>query len=95
MRGILVGILALAALWRAWIDWQATIGQGFAYRLTSIETALRDSFSDATARAIAALQGTGIPYLWDPIGRVILSLPLTLVLAGLAALIWVTRRRAR
>ncbi len=95
MRGVLVGILALGALWRAWIDWRATIGQGFAYRLTSIETALTDGFPDATARAIDALQGTRIPYLWDPIGRVILSLPLALVLAGLAALIWITRRRAR
>ena len=33
MRAVLAVVFLAAALWRAGVDWQATIGQGYAYRL--------------------------------------------------------------
>lgn len=95
MLRIVAVLLMLAALWRAWIDWQATIGEGYAYRLTPIQPALAEIAPGPAARLFDAWRSTTIPYLWDPIGATVASLPAALVLAGLASLLWVTRRRRR
>ena len=37
-----------------------------------------------------------MPYAWDPVGAIVMSLPVALVLAALGAAVFVTReRRAR
>lgn len=90
MRRILVILLLAAALWLAWSDWRATIGAGFAYRLSSVEAALTDRAPGAAGGLFDAWRTTGIPYLWDPVGAILAGLPAALVLAGL---LWITRRR--
>ena len=93
MRALLVAVLIGLALWRAAVDWQATIGQGYAYRLTPIGQTLEDMAPETYAAVIGAWKATGVPYLWDPIGATLMALPLALVIAALAALLWFTRRR--
>lgn len=95
MRGALAAILMAAALWRAAVDWQATIGQGYAYRLTPIGQVFADLAPERYALVIAAWQDSGVPWFWDPIGATLVALPLALVLGGLALLVWFTRRRRR
>ncbi|WP_299134652.1 hypothetical protein [uncultured Amaricoccus sp.] len=93
MRGLLAAILMGLALWRAAADWQATIGQGYAYRLTPIGQVIEAAAPETYASVIGAWKATSVPYLWDPVGATLMSLPLALVLAALAALVWFTRRR--
>jgi hypothetical protein len=95
MRLLIVVVLLALAAWRAWIDWQATIGEGYAYRLTTIDQSLSHAFPEAHAELISAWQGVSPGWLWNPLGTTFLGLPLAMVLALLAALIWATRRRAR
>lgn len=84
MRLVLILVLLAGALWRAVADWQATIGQGYAYRFASIETVLAGIWP-----------GVGEQGLWEPVGASIGWLPLTPILLGLAAVLWITRRRNR
>jgi hypothetical protein len=95
MRALLVLLLLLAALAIAWADWQATIGEGFAFRPSSIEAALARIAPGAAETLFGAWRGTQLPYLWEPVGATFAALPAALVLAGLALLLWVTRRRRR
>ena len=88
MRRILILFLLAGALWRAVVDWQATIGQGNAYRFASIEAVLAEHWPGLEAGAEA--RGW-----WEPVVSTLGSLPLTLVLAGIAAALWLTRRRNR
>ncbi len=88
MRIVLVVLLAAAALWQAWIDWQATIGAGYAYRLTSIGAALERAAPERHAALVGTGEG-GLAWLWSPI----LALPLALTLLVLAGVIWLTRGR--
>lgn len=90
MRLVLIVLLLGAALWRAVLDWRATIGEGYAYRLTSIDAALAEAWPQRWEAFTAWAEARG---LWDPVGATLAALPLALVLAGLAALLWVTRRR--
>ncbi|MEM8569504.1 MAG: hypothetical protein AAGG56_01230 [Pseudomonadota bacterium] len=95
MRMVLVVVFAALALWRAWIDWHATISQGYAYRLASVESAV-SSFAPSTYRGVTqSIQSLGLPWLWDPVTTFILGLPLALLPAALALVLWLTRRRAR
>lgn len=93
MRGILAAVLMGLALWQAVVDWQATIDAGYAYRLTPIDQVLTGLAPGPAGSVLGAWRGTSIPWLWDPIGATMMALPMALVLAGLAALLWVTRRR--
>jgi hypothetical protein len=93
MRLILVLLLLAAAFWRAALDWRATIGEGFALRLTSIGGALANTWPERWGGIVEAARANG---LWDPVGATVTALPLALVLAALALLVWITRpRRAR
>jgi hypothetical protein len=95
MRIFLVIGFAVLALWRAWIDWQATISQGYAYRLASVDDVLRTSLPQTHQSLTSGLRATGIPWLWDPIAIFVLALPLALLPAVIALLLWITRPRAR
>lgn len=90
MRLVLILLLLAAALWRAALDWGATIGEGYAYRLTSIDGALANTWPDRWAGIVEAAKANG---LWDPVGATLTAIPLALVLAALAFLLWITRRR--
>jgi hypothetical protein len=94
MRIAFILLLLAAALAQAWIDWQATIGEGYAYRLTSIRGALEAAWPERTAEVIARIEASRVSWLWDPLGAAVTAVPLALALAGLAALLWLTRRRA-
>ncbi len=93
MRGLIAAILMAGALWQAGVDWQATIGQGYAYRLTPIGQVFANLAPETYAWLVGAWKAS--PLLWDPVGAVLMALPLALALAALAALVWFTRRRGR
>lgn len=95
MRAAIVVVLALAALWRAGVDWQATIGQGSAYRFASIGTALGKNWPESYADFVAGGERSRIPFIWDPVGETLLALPVVLVLGLLAALLWIGRARPK
>ena len=86
MRIAIALLLAALALVQAWFDWGATIGEGYAYRFTSIGAALRRA-SPATASWLVE----NAPWFWS----LIAVLPLALVLFGVAALVWLSGRRRR
>jgi hypothetical protein len=92
MMRVISGLLLALALWRCWIDWRATIGEGYAYRLKSIGTVAEASFPE-TYRDLTALASK--LSFWDPVGVTILSLPLALVLLAAAGMVWLLRRRRK
>ena len=95
MRTGLVVLLLAAAVWQGWVDWQATIGEGYAYRLTSIGTALQQASPERYAAFVAAGESGALAWAWDPVGRTLMRLPLALVLLMIAGALWVTRRKSR
>jgi hypothetical protein len=95
MRAIVTILFLGAALWRAGIDWQATIGQGYAYRLGSFGGLVSRHWPEQYAQLVRSLERSGVPYAWNPVGAVLMSLPVALVLAAVAAAVWVTRERGR
>jgi hypothetical protein len=96
MRLVLAAILIGAALWRAAVDWQATIGQGYAYRFGTLGGLIQDHWPEGHVRLVAGLKASGLPWAWDPVGAVVMAMPVALVLATLGAALVVTReRRAR
>jgi hypothetical protein len=96
MRLILAILLLLAALVLAGIDWQATIGQGYAYRFSTLGTMLQGYWPEGYFRLVAGLKASRIPYLWDPIGAIVLSIPVSIFLGAIGAGLLATReKRAR
>src|SRR5687768_15454251 len=93
MRALLAFVILALAFVQAAIDWQATIGAGYAYRLSSIGGALRARWPEGYAQLVDSLQRTGIPYAWDPLGALALSVPLAPLLAVIAAVLWLSRPR--
>jgi hypothetical protein len=79
-------VLLAVAMWRASIDWGATIGAGYAFRLASVGQTLETAFPGLSEAA----------WLHSPVGTALMAVPLALVPALAAGLVWVTRpRRAR
>jgi hypothetical protein len=93
MRALVVIALLAVALWRAAADWEATIGEGYAYRMSSIGDTIAEHQPQAYARLVGSIERSGVPYAWDPVGAVIMSIPLALLFAALAGLLWITRPR--
>lgn len=87
LRRFLAVLLLALALWQAFVDWQATIGEGYAYRLTSIGDAVDRAWPES-AQAVQEWGSTDI-------GAALLALPLALVLVAIAALLWFSARRRR
>lgn len=94
MRAGLTIILLAAALWRAGLDWQATIGQGYAYRLSTIGNLFSARWPERYGNLVEGLKRSGLPWAWDPAGAFLMSLPLALMIALLAAVFWLTRPRS-
>lgn len=86
MRLVIILLLAAVAIWRAAVDWQATIGAGNAYRLSSLGDSLSGIFPDSSF--LHGIAGT------TP-GGAVLSLPLALVLSIIAWALWLSRPRQR
>jgi hypothetical protein len=95
MRAVLVIVLVAVALWRIVADWQGTIGAGYALRLRSIGTVISEHWPESYAHLVESLQASGVPFAWNPVGAFLMALPLALIPALLAALLWVTRERSR
>jgi hypothetical protein len=95
MRAIVTILLLGAALWRAGADWQATIGQGYAYRFGSLGGLFSRHWPEHYAQLVESLERSGVPYAWNPVGAMVMSLPVALMLAAIAAAVWVTRERGR
>lgn len=93
MRGLIALLLLAAAIWRAVLDWRATIGQGHAYRTTPIGQVLADAAPGFYERLVAGWQAS--PLLWDPVGATVMALPLAPLLALVALIVWITRPRRR
>jgi hypothetical protein len=83
--GLALALLALAVV-QAAVDWQATIGSGYAYRLTSLAGAL-----EGWAPGAATWVAERLPWAWT----VLAFLPVAIVLATPALVLWFTRRRRR
>ena len=78
------------------IDWQATIGQGYAYRFGTLGSLIQGYWPEGYVRLVVSLKQSGIPCAWDPVGAIVMSVPVALVLATVGAGLFVTReRRAR
>lgn len=93
MRTAFASLFLALALWRAAVDWQATLGQGYAYRFGSLGGLVDDRWPGATGRLAGTVQAWGPGWAWDPVGAFVLSLPLAPLLATIAAAFWFTRAR--
>jgi hypothetical protein len=93
MRIILAVLLVGAALVLAAVDWQATIAQGYAYRFSTLGTMIQGYWPEGYVRLVVGLKQSRVPYLWDPVGAILMSLPVALVLATAGAGLFVTRER--
>ena len=47
--------------------------------------------ADNYARLVQSLQTSGMPCAWDPVGAIVLSLPVAVALATVGMALWVTR----
>ena len=85
-RIILLLILLGLGLWQAGADWQATIGEGYAYRFTNIGEALSEIWPD---RFGAEDEGPRSVTDW------LLAIPIAATLLVAAGLLWLSRPRRR
>jgi hypothetical protein len=95
MRVFLMVVFFAGGAARLWLDWQATLAQGYAFRFTSIGRAIAEAFPEVFFAVADALKGGPFRVLWDPVATTLLAAPFALVLLVLAGLLWVTRARAR
>ena len=93
MRAVLAVLLLAAAVWRTGVDWQATIGVGYAFRPGTVGGLIAHHWPDDYQNLVASLQSSGVPFAWNPVGAFVLSLPVALLLAAMALAIWLTRER--
>ncbi len=93
MRAILSLLFVAAAIWRIGVDWQATIGVGYAFRPGTIGGLISHYWPEDYQNLVASLQASGVPFAWNPVGAFVLSLPIALILAAIATGIWLTRER--
>lgn len=91
MRVFVALLILAAAVWRAGVDWQATIGEGYAFRPASVGQVIAGMWPEDYASFVERLHQSGIPYAWDPLGALFMSLPLALVLVALSLLVWISR----
>ena len=95
MRAILTIALLLVAAWRAAVDWNATIGAGYAFRLDTLGGMISGYWPQNYAQLVESLQRSGVPFAWDPVGALVMSVPVALLLVALAGALWITRVRGR
>ena len=93
MRAVVAVLFLAAAVWRTGVDWQATIGVGYAFRPGTVGGLIRHRWPEDYQNLVAGLQASGVPFAWNPVGAFVLSLPVALLLATAALAIWLTRER--
>ena len=86
LRIILIILLLALGLWQAGADWQATIGEGYAYRFTNIGEALSETWPDRFDADDGAERSVTD---W------LLAIPIAGTLLVAAGLVWVSRPRRR
>jgi hypothetical protein len=84
-----------AAIWRTGADWHATISQGYAFRLGTLGSVISGHWPEAYARVIEAVRRSAVPFVWDPVGAFVMSVPLALLFIALAGTVWLARPRER
>ena len=94
MRAALALVLLAATIWRIGVDWQATIGVGYAFRPGTIGGLVAHYWPEDYQNLVASLQSSGVPFAWNPVGALVMSLPVALLLASMAGAVWLTRARA-
>ena len=94
MRAVLAVLFLAAAIWRVGVDWQATIGVGYAFRPGTIGSLIAHYWPEDYQNLVASLQASGVPFAWNPVGAFVLSIPLALLLLVIASVIWLTRERS-
>ncbi len=95
MRVVLTILFAAAALWRLGVDWSATISQGYALRLGTLGGVISAHWPANYAQLVDGLQRSRVPFAWDPVGALVLSIPVALFFAALAGWCWLGRSRTR
>lgn len=95
MRVFLMVVFLAGAVWRGWLDWQATLGSGYAFRFTSIGRAFAEGYPEIFYAVANVLKGSPLDWMWDPVATTALAMPLALTLLVVAGLLWVTRSRAK
>jgi hypothetical protein len=95
MRILLTFLLLGAAFWRAAVDWNATIGQGYAFRLGSLGGLISAHWPTNYAQLVEGLRRSRVPFAWDPVGAFVMSIPVALLFAALAGWCWLGRARGR
>jgi hypothetical protein len=93
MRAVLAILFLATAIWRIGVDWQATIGAGYAFRPGTLGGLIAHRWPEDYRNLVESLQASGVPFAWNPVGAFVLSLPVALVLAAVALGIWITRER--
>ncbi len=95
MRAILMIVFLGGALWRVGADWHATIGQGYAYRPGTLGTLAASHWPTSYAHLVEGLEHSSVPYAWNPVGALVMSVPLALLFFSLAGWLWLGRSRSR
>ena len=95
MRATVAILLMGLAFWAAVVDWNATIGTGYAYRFGTFGDRVGGWWPEGTARVVSGLRDSGIAWAWDPVGALVLSLAVAPLLAAVAVGVWITRERPR
>ena len=93
MRVFFAVLLLGAALWRVAVDWQSTLGQGYAYRFGTFGSLIQNNWPEGYVHLVVSLKQSGLPWAWNPIGAIVMSVPVAPVLAAIAAALLVTRER--
>ncbi|MEO1550699.1 MAG: hypothetical protein AAFR93_09740 [Pseudomonadota bacterium] len=93
MRHLLALVLMALGAFQAWRDWGATIGQGEAYALSSVDVAWQGLWPWGYERFVPMMAEAEVPYLWDPVMATVLTWPLAVVCIGLGLFFFLIRRR--
>ena len=91
MRSFLALIFFALALWRAGLDWMATVAQGEAWRFVSMETLWRGLFPNGPDVLETLVQGYLNEQVWNGLSWVLL-LPAVVLPLVLGVFFWLIRR---
>jgi hypothetical protein len=95
MRVVLTILFAAVALWRIAVDWSATISHGYAFRAGTLGSLIAAHWPANYAQLVDGLQRSRVPFAWDPVGALVMSIPVALLFAALAGWCWLGRSSAR
>jgi len=94
MRHLLALVFIALGAFQAWRDWGATIGEGEAYALSSVDAAWQSLWPAGYERFMPLLSQTEVPYLWDPLMATLMTWPLAIVCCVLGVFFFLIRRRS-